>query len=347
MINLSKKSIIYIVIPARVATGGPEALHQLGDAINRQGGKAKAVYINSENKIVKNGKLFRYKKYRIRPAKEIIDNSLNVIVFPELYVSFGSHLEHIQRCIWWLSVNYGVQNKINFESEGIFHLAQSHYALDYLKNQKAKNIYPLFDYLAIKKLNRKKEDYITYNPTKGIKTTEQLINKLPDFRFVPLRNLSVQQLSATLAKSKIYIDFGDHPGKDRIPREAALNGNIVITGKKGSANYFEDVPIKDTFKITDSDIESICNQIQFSMANYQQEINLFRYYQRVILSQKKEFFIQVQRLFVFSHKISITKCTFFFFQDLIFNHQTVSFIENLWYKVKKNIPNRIISANRR
>ena len=39
-----------------------------------------------------------------------------------------------------------------------------------------------------------------------------------------------------LMKSKIYLDFGYHPGKIGL-REAALFGNCVITNLKGSAAF--------------------------------------------------------------------------------------------------------------
>jgi len=35
---------------------------------------------------------------------------------------------------------------------------------------------------------------------------------------------------------QVYIDFGHHPGQDRLPREAVQCGCVVITGKRGSGN---------------------------------------------------------------------------------------------------------------
>ena len=50
----------------------------------------------------------------------------------------------------------------------------------------------------------------------------KLLIKKNDFNFVPLINLNNDEIINTLSKSKIYIDIGSHPGKDRLPREAAL-----------------------------------------------------------------------------------------------------------------------------
>ena len=39
------------------------------------------------------------------------------------------------------------------------------------------------------------------------------------------------------------MDFGFHPGQDRLPREAALLKNCIITNREGSAAFYKDVPI--------------------------------------------------------------------------------------------------------
>ncbi len=40
-----------------------------------------------------------------------------------------------------------------------------------------------------------------------------------------------------MRKAKLYIDFGYHPGKERMPREACLLDCCLIIGKDGSAKY--------------------------------------------------------------------------------------------------------------
>jgi hypothetical protein len=50
----------------------------------------------------------------------------------------------------------------------------------------------------------------------------------------------------------VYIDFGNHPGRDRIPREAAAMGCVVITNRRGSAENDVDIPIPNFLKIDDA-----------------------------------------------------------------------------------------------
>lgn len=139
---------------------------------------------------------------------------------------------------------------------------QSHYAFNFLHNSNIRNIRLVSDYLAKEFLESGgydeslKENIVIYNPKKGKKFTRSFIDYCgEDIKFIALENMSYNQVIGELKRAKVYIDFGEHPGKDRIPREAAILGCCVITGKKGSANYFEDVSIPDKFKFEDVDIQ--------------------------------------------------------------------------------------------
>ncbi len=66
---------------------------------------------------------------------------------------------------------------------------------------------------------------------------------MPGWTFVPLENMSKQEVRALMQQSRYYIDFGHHPGKDRLPREAAASGCVVLTLRAGAAQFFDDVPL--------------------------------------------------------------------------------------------------------
>ena len=51
------------------------------------------------------------------------------------------------------------------------------------------------------------------------------------------------QVKETLTDSAIYIDFGHHPGKDRVPREAAAMGAAVLLHDQGAGSSFVDHPL--------------------------------------------------------------------------------------------------------
>ena len=99
--------------------------------------------------------------------------------------------------------------------------------------------------------------------------------------------------------SKVYVDFGTHPGKDRFPREAAISGCCILTDKKGSAKFSRDVPISNEYKFEDEDknISKIRNKINFCLTNYDEAIDQFESYRKYILSEKKSFGLDCEKIF--------------------------------------------------
>ena len=78
---------------------------------------------------------------------------------------------------------------------------------------------------------------------------DNFLYTFPDFHFFPLAGFNREQLATKFLESKLYIDFGHHPGKDRLPREAGIHGCCVITGLYGSASNAFDVNIPPAYKI--------------------------------------------------------------------------------------------------
>ena len=146
----------------------------------------------------------------------------------------------------------------------------------------------------------KKENIVAFNPKKGFSFTKKIISLAKDIKFVPLINMGRDKVIKTLRKAKVYIDFGNHPGKDRIPREAAILGCCVITGKRGSAAFFEDVPIPDEYKFEDKEenIPKIIDKIKDCLENYEKRYEDFDYYREVIKNEPQKFIEDLRKIFV-------------------------------------------------
>ena len=181
---------------------------------------------------------------------------------------------------------------------------QSEYAQYFLQRHGFPNIAPLKDYINTdhcKSFDKSiKEDIVLYNPKKGMNYTSKLIKAAPNIHWVPLQGMSREQLVEILKKAKVYIDFGYHPGKDRLPRECAMNGCCVITGKRGSAAFFEDVSVTDKYKFDErtANINDIISTIRWTLANYDTAIDDFQYYRASIAYEKEEFEAQIRKLFL-------------------------------------------------
>jgi len=188
-----------------------------------------------------------------------------------------------------------------------FHFAQSFYALNFIKSKEITQdkIYYLPDYLNKSFLEAqtdlsKKVNIVAYNPMKGFVFTKKIISSAKDIKFVPLINMSRREVIKILQRAKVYIDFGNHPGKDRIPREAAILGCCVITGKRGSAAFFEDVPIPNEYKFEDKkkNIPKIIEKIKDCFENFEERYKDFNYYREVIKNEPQKFVEKLKKIFV-------------------------------------------------
>ncbi len=283
-----------MLTPPAYVTGGVEACYQIIDAINKQGGTGVTVFsFPHQNPVPK-----EYSKYEIKI--EGIENSPdNLIIVPEIWPDILNipDFSKMDKAIWWLSVDNGRQG-VDF-SKDILHLYQSYYAKNYLKEKGAIRIAPVFDYLSDDYLEEyeepKKENIICYS-IKGEQLAKSLIPLLPEYKFVMLKGMERVAVIETLKKSKVFIDFGNHPGKDRIPRESAILKNCVLTNLKGSARFNEDLPIPHQYKIEEENLEKIANVIKDCVENYGDRIKDFEPYREEIKKQKTEFFQQIKNI---------------------------------------------------
>lgn len=180
---------------------------------------------------------------------------------------------------------------------------QSEYAQNFLINHGFKLTTPLSDYIntdfykGFSTSNRKNN--ILYNPKKGLAFTKKLIAHNPNLNWIPLENMTREDLVKVFNESKLYVDFGYHPGKDRLPREVALNGCCVITGMRGSARFFEDVSLMNAYKFDQSDasVSSIVEKIEDVLAHYEDQVSNFDLYREQILNERKVFEEQVKKIF--------------------------------------------------
>ncbi len=304
---------VYVLCPGDVVTGGPELLHQLVDSLNKKGDIASIVYYPFESVFdVPNA----YKHYNVNhKAYSDVKFENQVVVLPEILTGYKRFFPKSKVYIWWMSVdNYfkhfpnglrRLKNKLlNYKKSPIrvhkltdcSHLAQSEYAREFLANY-GLTTYMLSDYLNQEHLDRevdlsKKENIISYNPLKGIEVTQKIRDFYKDYQFVPIQNMTAKEVAELLERSKVYIDFGDHPGKDRIPREAAMAKCIVITGRKGSANNAIDIAVPDKYKIDEDSqnfIAEIGDAFSFAFDNFESALSDYEVYRNKIKNEKQVF----------------------------------------------------------
>ena len=327
--------IIYVLCPHMVLSGGPELLHQLVFYLNSSGVESYITYYGYKPERGVPVEYSHYADdFIVFP--NINDSEENIVVIPEIRSYFIKDIRNAKKVFWWMSVdNYflsqclrldiiklgiikgihkWIQRKCMVVFDGsprylplrkfpndIIHLVQSEYAAEFLRKNHIYDFLFLTDYINDDFFSyprySEKENVVVYNPRKGKRFTERLIRYCPDITFIPLENLSRKEMIATISKAKVYIDFGNHPGKDRIPREAAVLGCCIITGKRGSASNCIDVPIPSAYKFDQSifSLRKIKNTLERCLFHYDECIGDFDGYVSIIKSEKTEFIKQIEQ----------------------------------------------------
>lgn len=255
---------IAVLAPSGIQTGGPELLHQLVHEIRRQGGDAYIHYVPDPEAPVPE----RYRVYDTPQMKNLKLGKNDCLVAPETMVRQIPLFSKAERFIWWLSFDFFLSQRTGAKRlaantykrslvkaqtvSGTRHLFQSHYARARLERWGVSGGI-LSDYLSVvppQSGGPAREDIILYNPKKGLPITERLQRAHPDLTFKPIINMTKAEVEEAFSRAKIYIDFGEHPGKDRLPREAASLGTVVVAGRRGSAAFAEDMPLEDRYKLS-------------------------------------------------------------------------------------------------
>lgn len=301
----------FIACPANLATGGTELLHQLSWHLSNRGIENYMLYCNANPKVSPTEDTFM--KYQVKYVTSFIDDEQSVLILPETWAEMADICKRGVIVLWWLSVNgyinvyndsirqqdkydiFGLRSRTN-----LIHFAQSRYAYDFVRSElNISNVLFLKDYIndEIVQLGKEnntktfKENICLYNPKRGAQNLEQIKKHCrSDIEWVALQGLTPNQMAALMCRAKVYIDFGTHPGKDRIPREAAVCGCCIITNKEGSAAYAEDVGIPEEYKFSDmKDYDHVLETIYDLIDNYDQKVGNYKTYVTSILNEKKEF----------------------------------------------------------
>lgn len=304
---------IYVICPNLVKTGGTELLHQLVYEINQISPKAIISYSEKEKTYYDavNPNFRKYIGENVIWVDDIIDVETNLIIIPEVFSDYVCKFSRAQIYFWWLSVdnfiNTGGMNNLNHIAGRVTkHLYQSEYARLFLNkiginesNCEELSDYINDDFFEDRFEREKKEDIVAYNPKKGYLFTQELIQYAKDICFVSICNMTNTEVKQLLSKSKVYIDFGNHPGKDRIPREAALLNCCIITGKRGAALNPKDVRIPEQYKWEEEQnlIPKIVKQITDCFSSYDEKVAEFKVYRESIKEERKIFLEQVCEVF--------------------------------------------------
>lgn len=155
---------------------------------------------------------------------------------------------------------------------------------------------------------KKRDDIILYNPYKGTEFTKKLIKEAESYglkaEFRPIQNLTPSGIRELMSRAKVYIDFGEFPGPERIPREAVTMGCNILTSKNGSAKNTVDVPIPEflKFETEEDNIPNIIKMLEKMLLNYDE---FYHFYDEYRIKAKNQPKLLHDGILELMHKVSI------------------------------------------
>ncbi len=192
-------------------------------------------------------------------------------------------------------------------TDDIYNYCGSQYAYDKLKERGYKNVEMLVEPLSLDFIHEGMEknlssesrsDVVLYNPAKPSKIMEKLL-KRQDIRFQPIQGMSLPEIIALFRRTKLYIDFGEFGGPERLPKESVYNGTCLLVGKRNAAVNDFDVAIPDKYKVEDfNNEELVVSKIKDILDNYDRYIKDLEPFRQKIDQLEENFINDIKKFFV-------------------------------------------------
>ena len=269
------------ICPANVATGGTDSIHRLVRELNRCGANAKILYVNGD---LRSPMPEPYKKYGCDYLVDVPSDFEGLIIFPEIWANkiLEPQFEKYQVAINWQGVDVYRWNNPQTEwykflkRKDAIHFTNMQYGMEFLKGLglQPSKVSDCVDDIFFEEFNDNyvRNDVVLYNPvyvklTRFQQTVMARCFTERGIKFLPIEGYPQEQLLSLFRLSKLYIDFGEFSGRERLPRETVTQGCCVLTSKLGAANYFEDISIPDKYKL--DDVDQAIAMIRYILANYE------------------------------------------------------------------------------
>ena len=328
---------VFIYYPRGKQTGGPEALHQLASELRLAGIPSFMVPIRGTQLEPRVDAYRHFGIPEVDEIDD--DTDCAVVVPEMALSSLRQVRHAVKFCWWLSVDNsellkaerklsytptQGVRNRLkrvkhrflvpvqrmrtrSARLDGMIHLTQSQYAWASVYSRF--DIVPsmLSDYTNIAEITSEPRlevatFRIAYNPAKGGDLVLQVIESArgtSNWEWVPIQGMNRQEVIRTLRSSSVYLDLGHHPGKDRLPREAAVAGAVALVARRGAGAFAADLQVPWEHKI---DMNNIVLDAERALRLVAKDISgqLARQetYRSVIAQERKRFGKEVADIFV-------------------------------------------------
>ena len=293
---------ILAACPAYAATGGPEALHQFVSELNKLDGiDAKIWYWDYAGG---DPEPDEYKAYKCEYVTQLPEDYTGALVLPEIYASRIEDFPCGVKAIYWLGLDAypmwtppGMRGAF-LDDEEILHIVQSEYARDFLETMGVKRIVKCGDLLNedffAECEEKERDDAVLYNPAKATAFMHRLMGECHGITFKPIKGMTRQEVIDAMHSAKLYVDFGEFPGRERMPREAVASGCCIITSRIGSAAQYGDFPHTYKFESKDGHIWAINYMIRHVLEHYEECRKDFDHFRKELSNERDLYREQIE-----------------------------------------------------
>lgn len=304
-----------VVFGATNPTGGPFALVQLYEAMVNLGISTEMVFFDHVNFVetpecmyaqyadpgVTNAELLGIKpKVAARVSKS------DWLIFPEVQIQTAQNLferGYTNIVIWWLSWENAPLSllrrfDISLLLRGSIHIFQSSYARSmargYGYDGPIVSDYTVLPEHQVKPSIKSLDICVLAAKSKGAKQCLDILSHTHSVKLI--EKMTRDEVWNVLRGARYFLDFGGHPGKDRLPREAILVDCIPVVRRVGAATHYADVPLPDFLKVDDalmSDAEGLGTLLRSLELRRAEVLESLRHARLQILKERQTFLEEV------------------------------------------------------
>jgi hypothetical protein len=259
-----------------------------------------------------NPALEEYARYSPIVARSVPLTERTLVILAEMYALQHEMFAPAGIAYWWLGgtpfqtgghlSDLPLRAKFLTQHD-ILHLAQTFRVHTHLRRDGARQVLDLVDYTdprftAAKPVHPNRTFTAAYNPRRAGTLAKRFFDRHPDIPSHPIVGMSKDQVRDALSRSMIYVEFGRNPGNDRMVREAACVGCIVLAKAVGGSAYFEDMPLDQRFKFEEQDVTSgkLASLIKAIVQNPVSYFEAQSFYRNYLYLEKEQMVLQVHRL---------------------------------------------------
>jgi hypothetical protein len=277
----------------------------------RRGNEVEFIYEPLTHNLV----LQEYAYYDPIPAKSTALSDRTLVILPEIFPELHKMFAPAVTAYWWLGwdaafrpgsrlTDLGFQSTF-FARPDLWHIAQTFRVHVLLREKGARRIVDVVDYVDPRftgtKPNRHNVVFrVAYNPKRigAADLANRFFDDNTDIPACPIIGMSREEVHETLRQTMIYVEFGNNPGSDRLPREAASVGCIVLAKNAGGSSYFEDMPIDAEFKFSEQDVRSgrLAQLIRTIAGDPAPYFEAQEFYRSCLRLQREQMMLQTKRL---------------------------------------------------